>query len=259
MLREIHRRILANCGSAVSWHVVTKSSRGQVHAGFSLLELLVVLTIIVTVLGLSSLSLQGLSRDRPSALAEMRSVLEAARVTAMARHTDVYVAFATDKIPDPDRRYRSYALFIPDPDQPPSDPSAANLFQRKVVGISEWHTLPDGLLLAFGAEVDGGQGTATILDAPGQFSRPFRYQGLDYSMPFFLFNAYGMLEIPSIFAERFHHVGVVEAAYEQGIATFPGAPDRTHLGWQVSPLGKIPRASCLRIDASTGRSTPILN
>ena len=260
MLREVHRRILANCGSAVSWHVVTKLSGGRVRSGFSLLELLVVLSIIVTVLGLSSLGLQGVNRDRQGALAELRGVLESARATAMARHTDVYLAFVTDQTADPDSRYRHYALFIPDPGQPRTAPNAENIFQRRLVGISEWYGLPDGLLLAFGVEVDGGtQGIATILDAPAQFQRLFRYEASEVPMPFFLFNAHGMLEIPPVFGERYHKVGVVEAAYQEGATTFDGAPDRVHLAWQPSTDRKVPRVSCLAIDAYTGRPITIVN
>ena len=230
------------------------------HAGFSLLEVLVVLSIIVTVLGLSSLGLQGLNRDRQGALAELRGVLESARATAMARHTDVYVAFATDKPANPENRFRRYALFIPDPAQLRTEPNAESIFLRQIVGISEWYGLPDGILLAFGVEADAGaQGFDTIIDAPSQFQREFDYDGANLRMPFFLFNAHGMLEIPPLFGERYHNIGVVEAAYQEGAVTFAGAPDRVHLGWQQSVDRKVPRVSCLAVDPFTGRPIPVLN
>jgi len=230
------------------------------RTGFSLLELLVVVSIIVGVLGLSSLGLKGLNRDRQGALAELRGVLETARATAMAQDTDVYVAFATNEVPDSEHRYRRYALFLPDPAQSPAAPSAANIFQRQIVGISEWYALPDGLLLAFGTEVDGGaQGLATIVEAPTEFQREFSYEGATVKMPFFLFNARGMMEIPPVFGERYHRIGVVEAAYQEGSSTFGGVPNRIHLGWQQSGNSKVPRASCLGIDAGTGLPMLLVN
>jgi prepilin-type N-terminal cleavage/methylation domain-containing protein len=228
-------------------------------SGFSLLELLVVLSIIVTVLGLSSLGLQGMNRDRQGALAEIRGVLESARATAIARHTDVYVAFATDQPADPDHRFRRYAMFTPDPGQPPDAPDAGHIFLRKLVAISEWHGLPDGLLFASGPEIDGGEGYATIIDAPAEFRRLFPYETANVAMPFLLFNAHGKLEVPPLFGERFHNVGVVEAAYQPGVSAYAGVPDRIYLGWQQSQGRKVPRVSCLTIDPFSGRPAILLN
>jgi len=67
--------------------------------------------------------------------------------------------------------------------------------------------------------------------------------GANLRMPFFLFNAHGMLEIPPLFGERYHHIGVVEAAYQEGEVTFAGAPDRVHLGWRH--IRRPQGASCL--------------
>lgn len=226
-------------------------------AGFSLLELLLVLAIVVTVLGLASLSLQGISRDRQGALAELRGVLESARGIAVAQRTDVYVAFATDGPPDPERRYRHYAVFTSAPASAIQDQSSGweNIFQRPLTGVSEWYTLPDGLLFAFGAELGSeSPGLATIIEAPAGFRRRFPYPGGAINMPFFLFNRFGMLEIPPLFGERYHNVGIVEAAYEVGGATFPGAPDRIHLGWRTVHGRRSPRAMGLAMDAPSGCS-----
>jgi hypothetical protein len=63
-----------------------------------------------------------------------------------------------------------------------------------------------------------------------------------------------MLEVPPLFGERYHQVGIVEAAYEAGAETFPGAPDRVHLGWQTVDGRRMPRAVALTIDPATGRA-----
>jgi prepilin-type N-terminal cleavage/methylation domain-containing protein len=229
--------------------------------GFSLLEMLVVMSIIVTVLALSSLGLQGFNRDRQGALAELRGVLDGARAQALAQGTDVYVAFATDGPSDPEDRFRRFAVFVPEaPDLPD-----ANVFTRPLLAASEWHALPEGILFAVGAEFETvpGHDLATILEAPPEFRRKFDF-GPDHTpqqpvreleMPFFLFNAQGLLELPPVYAERFHHVGVVEAATQPG-ASSRGIPNRMHLGWQdaVAGGGRVPRTACLAVHAATGRA-----
>jgi len=232
--------------------------------GFTLLELLVVMSIIVTVLALSTLGFQGFSRDRLGAIAELRGVLETARAMALARGTDVYVTFATDGPSDPEDHFRRFAVFVPEnPDLPD-----ANIFNRPLIAASEWHALPEGILFAFGAEFETmpGHDLSTIPEAPQEFRRLFDY-GPDHTaqqskrelpMPFFLFNSRGMLELPPVYGERYHHVGVVEAATEPG-TTSHGIPNRVHLGWQnrVSGNARVPRTACLLVQAATGRAVPL--
>ena len=229
------------------------------HSGFSLLELLLVVSLILTILGLASLGSQGLNRDRRAAITELRAVLESARSTARARRTDVYVAFATDQTVDPEHRFRRYAMFLPDPNPTFAKAESGQIFLRSIVPLSEWHGLPDGLLFACGAEFGPGLNFATVMDVPADFCRQFRCDGADVTMPFLLFNAQGMLEIPPLYGERFHHVGIVEADYEPGQTAETGVANRVYLGWRTLSGRRLPRAGCLSIDPFSGRSTILEN
>jgi len=119
------------------------------RAGFSLLEVLVVLS----------------NHCEPS-WASLRSDCKASTGIAKARWRNCE---ASSNPPGPPRwhgtrtstsrsrptnrsiqsRFRRYALFIPDPTQPRTEPNAESVFLRQIVGISEWYRIagrnPSGL------------------------------------------------------------------------------------------------------------------
>lgn len=234
-------------------------------AAFTLAEILAVLAIATALIGLIPLILNENQRARRAAIAELRGALETARALAMGTQTDVYVAFSDQSAPRREDRFTRYALFVPRGSGDPSASVEPDIFQRELVAVSNWFRLPEGILLALGSEFEARPGEVpvqTVLDA-GQKSPalkrgfPFLDSETELKLPFFLFNSRGQLELPPVYCDSCHHVGVVEAALdERASSAGSGEDSRTYLGFQTSPLSrkKLPRTELIRVNPHHGRT-----
>lgn len=234
---------------------------GAGDPAFSLVELMMVLVIAGMILLLAPVGWKGFQRGRRAAALELRATLETARVMAQAEHTDVYVAFSDGSAPCFEDRFTRFALFVPRSLRDGAVAASPDLLGRELVGASNWHRLPEGVLLAWGSEFEARPGEApvlTLLDAarkePG-LKRPFPFldSGMELCLPFLLFNARGQLEFPPLHFGAYHQIGVVEALLrERGDGAEERGPER-----RVYPglggVAGLPRGELLQINPHHGR------
>ncbi|MEM0968986.1 MAG: hypothetical protein AAGJ31_06540 [Verrucomicrobiota bacterium] len=209
-------------------------------------------------IGLTAMGIQGMQRGRASTIVELRGVLDTARMTAISEGREVYVAFLNGSAPKVEDRYRKVALFAPSSDE-------ADIFRRPVEALQNWTVIGDGLLLGYGEEYVVREGEAplkTIMNSPLVRTFPVVPAVEEVELPFLMFDRRGRLVIPPIYLEDHHHVGVVEAAYEEGYEdpnTTRRVAGRQYLGLQVVPdlSERAPRSELLRISPHDGRSIPL--
>lgn len=125
----------------------------RLRHGFTLAELLVVLSVIVILVAVSGPALKGIlgGSGRKAATIQVLGALERARATAIEKNAGVYVGFPIQGFPAPALAYTRYILFRDRVESDPGDPA------RAFVPISGWEALPSGVVFwNFGAVSSSG-------------------------------------------------------------------------------------------------------
>tara|TARA_R110002096_G_scaffold16106_31_gene55222 strand:+ start:16975 stop:17652 length:678 start_codon:yes stop_codon:yes gene_type:complete len=220
--------------------------------------MLVVLGAVSALTGMVTIGLRGFQREQGAAIVEVKGFLESARSLAVARRTEVYVAFTNGEPEDDEHKFSRMAMFIPDPNLDLSSPEIAvqqrHIFERKIVPVSEWFRLPAGQTWAFGKDFEQPlQGAfQTLLDLESEENAllrefPFRLENDTLKLPFLMFDGQGRVGIPPIFAQQYLNVGIVSRFYENG--------DPVDQGQQTGTTGdQFPRTRCVGINPLTGRA-----
>jgi prepilin-type N-terminal cleavage/methylation domain-containing protein len=214
-------------------------------AGFTLMELLVVVSVMAILLGITVPMFTSMNSPRKSAALEVKSALETARALALREGRDVYVAFTDDTPTDDDNCFNHFAMFLPDETDLNPNPE-----ERRVVPASGWERLPDGIVFALGEafEVPSGVPVNTVLEAPVRRSFPFSLEGGEQRLPFLMFNEEGRIQYPQFYDTHFHYLGVAEGRYRGGEGRV-----LTKMRPGVESGGEYPQADCLHVNLYSGR------
>lgn len=220
--------------------------------GFSLLEILLVASIIGLLLAITVPGLVALSPSRKTAIHEVSGFLESARARAMAAQAEMIVAFADGSFPGESGPYRAYALFALE-GAPPDDPGKGLVRQ-----VSPWRILPEGLVFGQSEhfEVQNGIPFRTILDAPARRSFPVsgpELPGVESEMvvlPFLLFGSDGGIRVPAFTDADALHVGIVEGYFDPRA----GSLELTATRPGENGTGRFANGECLQVGYYTGRS-----
>lgn len=190
------------------------------HAAFSLVELLAVLGVITLLLALVAPSAVSLHPARKTAAHELKGFLEHARGQAIARGREVYVAFADDGFPNDTAPYRAYAAFVA-----AGDEQHGHIHDQEIEQISEWRTLPEGIVFVGGEEFETVPGARlrTVMDAPDRRAFPVRGKSgsSPVKFPFLLFSPAGRILVPAHHDADALHVGIAEGHFERAAGNEP--------------------------------------
>jgi prepilin-type N-terminal cleavage/methylation domain-containing protein len=224
---------------------------GRKGAGaFSLVELLVVLTVIGMLLALTVPAFVAVAPSRKSAMYELVGFLEGARARAMAAQAEMIVAFADGAFPG-EGAYRSYALFVVDGGAE-EVPDAGAVRQ-----LSPWKSLPAGMVFAHHDHFEVRDGTAfrTLFDLPVKhlFPMPPAFPGGEgglVALPYLHFGPQGEIRFPPFRDADALHLGVIGGFYSPaaGRLELSGAPPG------VDGRGPYAVGELLGIGFYTGRS-----
>jgi len=164
-------------------------------SGFTLVELLVVVGIMLALLGTLGVALAGSSgqRARQGAINLVLNTFEQARVAALENGTDVYVAFADGDLVgvEDEARYRTFIVFR---DRTSSDQPPAGAGVSRFVFLTDWKRLPRGV--SFKSESNSIVNRArsqVVVEAEDGFPRVAAGQAL----PALIFNASGAVRAPA--------------------------------------------------------------
>jgi prepilin-type N-terminal cleavage/methylation domain-containing protein len=250
-LREDRLTLLKLCRRSCAFTLPKPGGRSTLRSrravvfsegGFTLLELLVVMAIIVLLLAMVVPAVTSLSKSngRKAAIANLLGGIEQARAQAIADTQATYVVFATFGIGTSqailDRyNYKSYAIFEDDS----ANPGA-------VKQLTPWRTLPTGVSL----RANQGSGFAiTNLVTPAALPAPtpsFSFTPNSSSSPTFYlikFNTAGELDTPAANVV----LGLFEGFVSSGNETFTCAKDKN---------GNPFASEYLSIAEHTGRAEP---
>lgn len=183
-----------NCYSAY------KNDQRRSGAAFTLVEMLAVMGIMLTLLGMllpainDALSSQG----RKGAVNILLNTFEQARVAALEQSTNVYIGFADGNIPNNAvgacNEGFAYTHFIVFREyNAEMDPASAT--PPKYVALTKWLSLPKGIAFKSGAGtiMNTASGGALAVSAADKF--PSIAQ--DYTMPVLQFGNTGIIQMPA--------------------------------------------------------------
>jgi prepilin-type N-terminal cleavage/methylation domain-containing protein len=218
--------------------------RGAV-CGFTLLELLVVMAVRGILMSFTVPMFSSMKSARKTAAAGLKSALETARSLALREGQDVYVAFTDDTPSDPENCFSHYAMFMAD--ETDMDP---NPERRRLVEVSGWEKLPNGVVFALGEdfEVPSGVPLNTVIEAPVRRVFPFSLEGGSLELPFLMFNEEGRIQYPQFYDTQFHYLGIAEGAFQRGEGRV-----FTRKRPAVEGAGEYPQADCLHVNLYSGR------
>ncbi len=216
---------------------------------FSLIEMLVVMSIVGVLLALAAPGFVSLGPNRKMAIHEVSGFLENARARSVAARTEMIVAFADGNFPDEEGAYRSYALFTLD------GSAAGGGGPRPLRQLSPWRTLPEGLVFARSEhfDVDDGIAFRTILDAPVRRFFPVPAAtgtSGEMNLPYLLFGPEGGVLVPSFPDADALHVGIAEGHYDRETGRVALTSTRPGRGG----TGQFANGECLQVGYYTGRS-----
>ncbi len=165
------------------------------NAGFSLIELLAVMAIIILMMSLLLPSLAGWGSvaGRRGAVTIVMNTLEQARVAALESGQTVYVGFANENHPNPEMRYSSFFVFR---DATEEEKAAATNAPKYVV-LKKWTKLPKNI--AFKSQFPGGiksviQTSTTIPDLNDALPSLHQLSDKDGKIPVIKFNSSGAVD-----------------------------------------------------------------
>ena len=129
----------------MSYHFSQHADRRR---GFTLVELIMVIAIMVVIAGITSLVIIGLRPpgSRQGAMLQLSQVMEEGRLSAMEQSTTIYVAIADETHPDEEKRLRAHLLFreyTNEEKEAMQEPPPAS----QVKALTEWVALPKGYFI----------------------------------------------------------------------------------------------------------------
>lgn len=215
--------------------------RRRRQGAFSLIELMVVVSIVGLLLALATPNLLTLGPNRKTAIHELAGQLALARAEALTKQRPVYVVFATDALASVESPFRSYALY--------SD-ADGGLSQ-----ISPWHRLPEGIVFARGEHFETSDGIVlrTVLESASVKEFPIRIPGVEVKsaeLPYLCFGARGEVESPGFGNRDALHVGIAEGFYESD----PPKLMFTGRRQALNGTGIFPQGEILAINSHTGQT-----
>lgn len=175
-----------------------KATTSCKQSGFTLMELMVVVAIMILVAGLATPAFNSLSKSngRKAAIGNLLGGIEQARSQAMKDGRYTYVVFAaqpvggsstiTNKAILDQYFYHSFAIFEDDAADPVNNPK---------VQVTAWKTLPSGVSLRSAISFAPSDQTKPQW-ASGSFA--FTPVGAAQSFPYLKFNGNGEVESPTI-------------------------------------------------------------
>ena len=121
--------------------------------GFSLVELLLVMTVIVILIAVAGPALRGLlgSDNRKAAVNQLMGALEQARSTALEKGVPISIGFVSTGFPEPSWSFTRYIIFR----DRSADLGDAPTGSVQVM-LSKWQALPVGVVLANFGNLPGG-------------------------------------------------------------------------------------------------------
>ncbi|MCB1232623.1 MAG: prepilin-type N-terminal cleavage/methylation domain-containing protein [Verrucomicrobiae bacterium] len=199
---------------------ISPAQRGRRKAGaFTLIEMLMVMSVAVLLMSLAAPSLIDLAPTRKGAIREVKLMLEKAQFSARKDNRVTFVAFTDDSPKDGEAKGRLYAIFReadPEIGTPPRED--LTLENMPLVQVTRWERLPQGFIFARGADFEAmpGERFKTVMDSP--YRRTFAF-GIDDSqrqltLPYFAFHPKGRIEVPPIVDSSFLNCGIAAGYYE---------------------------------------------
>ena len=177
--------------------------------GFTLLEMLVVVTIVAMLVGLTVGVTGSLRGSRGSTAAQqMAAVLDSARAKALTGAGEVVVAFATNEVSDPRLAYRAVVIC----QSRPTPATQAPVYEP----VSGWYFLPEGFVFTQARPVDAQAGV-NLFDVPESRLRVrLPANEPDATLPCIGFRELGAVSLPPDTAGRPVLVAIAEGSVEAG-------------------------------------------
>ncbi len=175
-------------------------------AGFTLLEMLVVVTIIAIVVGMTVGVTGALRGSRGStAIQQLAAVIDEARAKALTGEGEVVLAFATDAVPEQQAAFRAVVIC-----RAPQAGAQAGKYKP----VSGWYYLPEGYVFAVSTPADNDAGV-NVLNAPdARLPVGLPGSGLEAILPCIGFRELGKVSLPQDTRGRPVLVAIAEGTVE---------------------------------------------